>query len=255
MSATAWDTTACDLLGVTEVAPIDLAEAARRIEARPAGAPFGFVVTPNAQHIALLRQPGHPLATAYAAAWLRVNDSRVLSRLTRLATGRALPVVNGSDLTLRLLHGLSPEDPVTIIGGDADLAARLGARFGLRNLAWHAPPMGFIQDPAARRAAVRFIFDNPARYVFVVTGAPRSEQLLAEVAATGHAVGTGLAVGSALDFATGRLKRAPESWQRAGLEWLHRLLEEPGRLWRRYLVECPVVFALAARQWARRARG
>jgi exopolysaccharide biosynthesis WecB/TagA/CpsF family protein len=58
--------------------------------------------------------------------------------------------------------------------------------------------------------------------------------------------GVGLCVGAALDFLSGRTERAPKWMRMAGLEWLHRLLSEPGRLWKRYLVAGPKVFSLFA---------
>ena len=54
----------------------------------------------------------------------------------------------------------------------------------------------------------------------------------------------GLCVGASLDFLGGKARRAPVWVQRARLEWLHRLVQEPGRMWRRYLVEGPKVFLL-----------
>ena len=51
-------------------------------------------------------------------------------------------------------------------------------------------------------------------------------------------------VGAAVDFLSGTTARAPESVQRLGLEWLHRLLSEPRRLWRRYLIDGPKIFLL-----------
>ncbi|MGI8439073.1 MAG: WecB/TagA/CpsF family glycosyltransferase, partial [Thermoleophilaceae bacterium] len=45
-----------------------------------------------------------------------------------------------------------------------------------------------------------------------------------------------MGVGGAIDVAAGLTRRAPELWQRAGLEWLWRMLQEPGRLGKRYLV-------------------
>ena len=57
-----------------------------------------------------------------------------------------------------------------------------------------------------------------------------------------------LCVGAAVDFLSGTLPRAPEGWQRLGLEWLHRLLSEPRRLWRRYLVDGPKVFLIYLRR-------
>jgi exopolysaccharide biosynthesis WecB/TagA/CpsF family protein len=54
-------------------------------------------------------------------------------------------------------------------------------------------------------------------------------------------------VGAALDFITGSEKRAPLIARKLGLEWAHRLLSNPRRMWRRYLVEGPAIFLLAYR--------
>lgn len=43
-------------------------------------------------------------------------------------------------------------------------------------------------------------------------------------------------IGAVFDFFAGTVKRAPERWQRVGLEWLYRLLSEPRRMWRRYFI-------------------
>jgi len=51
-----------------------------------------------------------------------------------------------------------------------------------------------------------------------------------------HVNGVMLGVGAAFDFHAGTIKRAPIMMQRIGLEWLHRLLSEPGRLWKRYFI-------------------
>jgi UDP-N-acetyl-D-mannosaminuronic acid transferase (WecB/TagA/CpsF family) len=60
-----------------------------------------------------------------------------------------------------------------------------------------------------------------------------------------------IAVGAAFDFHAGVLRRAPEFMQRGGLEWLFRLSQEPGRLWRRYLALNPAYLMLLALQAAR----
>jgi len=44
------------------------------------------------------------------------------------------------------------------------------------------------------------------------------------------------AIGAVFDFYAGTVKRAPEKWQKAGFEWLYRLIKEPRRLWKRYLI-------------------
>ncbi len=92
--------------------------------------------------------------------------------------------------------------------------------------------------------AVRFVIDNPARFVFLAVGSPRQEMLAAAIKATGAARGTGLCIGASLEFLAGAIPRAPGFMQRAGNEWLHRLLVDPRRLGRRYLLDNPVIFRL-----------
>ncbi|MBE2220080.1 MAG: WecB/TagA/CpsF family glycosyltransferase [Anaerolineae bacterium] len=58
-----------------------------------------------------------------------------------------------------------------------------------------------------------------------------------------------IGIGGTLDFITGNTKRAPEWMQRAGLEWLHRLLNEPRRLWKRYAVDLVHFGTFFLRQW------
>ena len=79
---------------------------------------------------------------------------------------------------------------------------------------------------------------------------PQQEILALRVAQAGGAVGVGLCIGASLDFLTGRKARAPLWMRKASLEWLHRLLSEPKRLWRRYLVEGPRIFLLTMK-WRR----
>ena len=76
---------------------------------------------------------------------------------------------------------------------------------------------------------------------------PQQEILGLRVAEAGGAGGTGLCIGASLDFLTGRKARAPLWMRKASLEWLHRLLSEPQRLWRRYLIEGPRIFLLTLR--------
>jgi exopolysaccharide biosynthesis WecB/TagA/CpsF family protein len=242
-----------EMLGVLPLALLDAEGAVARIAARESQAPFAYVVTANAQHLVLLEDAAHPLRAAYDAAWLRLNDSRILARLERLVSGQGFPVATGSDVTRLLFERVvAPDDAIAVVGGDAALAEALRARFGLTALRLHEPPMGWMDKPEAVEAALDFLREAPARLVFVVTGAPQSERFLQRVAAAPGMTGTGLAVGSALRFLTGEVARAPTWMQRWGLEWLYRLLSEPRRLWRRYAVESSPVFAIAWRAWRRR---
>ncbi|TCH99796.1 glycosyltransferase [Roseococcus sp. SYP-B2431] len=239
-----------DMLGVIGLSPIGAEAAAALVASRPAEAPFEYVVTANAQHLVLMARPGNALRPAYEAAWLRVNDGQVPRLLARWATGARFALATGSDMTVLLLRRhITAEDHVTIIGGSPDLPDALRRHYAVRHIHLHDPPMGYMDQPRAVAEAIRFVREHPARFVFVTTGAPRSEQLLMRLKQEGGLTGTGLAFGSALRFAVGQVPRAP-AWMRAsGLEWLFRLLSEPRRLWRRYAVESAPVFLLAWRAW------
>ena len=236
-----------------DFADLDVAGSAAWIDGRSADAPFGYVVTPNADHLVRLsRNPA--LRPLYTGAMLCLMDSRVVARAAGLL-GLAPPsVTTGSDLTAALLsQHLRPQERVTIIGVRDQHLAELVRRTGIATPAHYDPPMGFDQDPTEMARAVRFVLDHPARYVFLAVGSPRQEQLAAAIVATGVATGSGLCIGASLEFLAGAIPRAPGLMQKAGIEWLHRLMVDPRRLSRRYLVDNPVIFRLLWQE--RRRRG
>lgn len=234
------------LLGLA-FADLDAAQAAALIAARPPAAPFATVVTPNADHLVrLARQP--ELTPLYSAAWLLLLDSRVVARLAR-AMGLAVPrVAPGSDLTAELVrHHLPAGERITVIGLDARHLPALRARLPGVEIAHYDPPHGMDTNPAAFAAAVDFARAHPARYTMLAVGSPRQERLGAAIAAAG-ATGVGLCIGASLDFVTGAVARAPAWMQRAGIEWLHRLAQDPRRLARRYLRDDPAIVAMLLKE-------
>jgi exopolysaccharide biosynthesis WecB/TagA/CpsF family protein len=231
------------LLGL-DFADMSLGAVIGMLAARPPDAPFGYVVTPNADHLVRLqRQPG--LRPLYRDAMLRLLDSRVVAGVARAAGLAAPEVVPGSDLTAHVVRQLiDPADPVTILGMEAEAVAALAQRWGLRRVAHHNPPMGFERDPEAMEQAIRFIEERPARFSFLAVGSPRQCKVAHAVTHRGRARGTGLCIGASLLFLSGHEQRAPRPVQRAGLEWVWRLAQDPRRLARRYLVDSPVVLRL-----------
>lgn len=98
-----------------------------------------------------------------------------------------------------------------------------------------------------RDAVVREIRASGAAIVFVGIGCPRQEVWAYEMR---ERLGLPIvAVGAAFAFHAGMLAQAPPILQRFGLEWLYRLLAEPRRLWRRYLVLNPLYLGLLIAQW------
>ena len=212
------------------------------ILARPMSAGFAYVVTPNADHLDRLRRdPG--LRPVYEAALMRLFDSRFLAHFARLLGQKAPPVVTGADLIAALLPNLTA-DRVAVVGMEDLAFAALQQRFPGICFLRHNPPMGLLHHPAAFAEAAQFVVCAKVRLVFFALGSPVQELLAHEVMRQGKAVGLGLCIGAALEFASGTRPRAPVWMQRAGLEWLHRLGAEPRRLGPRYLLRAPRVLVL-----------
>jgi N-acetylglucosaminyldiphosphoundecaprenol N-acetyl-beta-D-mannosaminyltransferase len=204
---------------------------------------FGYVVTPNVDH--LIRYYEDPTFRAqYRAADFILLDSQFAARLVRLLKGVRLPVCTGSDLTAQLLAKVvQPDDRIVIIGGSDEQAHQIASKYGLNNFRHQNPPMGFIKDPAAVEDCLKFIESfSPFRFCFLAVGCPQQETIAEALRARGIAKGLALCVGASLNFITGRERRAPQWMQRMALEWLFRLLQNPRRLARRYLIRGPRIF-------------
>jgi N-acetylglucosaminyldiphosphoundecaprenol N-acetyl-beta-D-mannosaminyltransferase len=249
------------LLGL-EYADLDASAAAVVLTRRPALAQFGYVVTPNADHLVRLHR--HPeLLPLYQGAMLRLLDSRVVALAAHLVGLRPPCVAPGSDLTALLLAGhLMPRERITIVGLSPNWLPALVARCGLAPPAHYNPPFGFERDPVAMQAAVDFVLAHPARFVFLAVGSPRQEMLAAEIKASERASGVGLCIGASLEFIAGKRKRAPAWMRHVDLEWLYRLSHDPRRLARRYMVDCPAIVPLLVQErlgtlfhWASDASG
>ena len=218
---------------------------------------YGFVVTPNVDH--LIRYHDDPVFRRhYQAAAYVLMDSRFASRLLRLTKGIKLPVCTGSDLTTTLFADIiGPADRIVLIGGSNEQAQAIVCRYSLRDVAHHNPPMGFIRDPRATAECLDFIeAHSPFRFCFLALGAPQQEAVAYALKQRGKARGLALCIGASLNFITGAERRAPVWMQQAGLEWLYRLLQNPRRLARRYLVRGPrFLLLLRCSKFVLRPRG
>jgi N-acetylglucosaminyldiphosphoundecaprenol N-acetyl-beta-D-mannosaminyltransferase len=87
--------------------------------------------------------------------------------------------------------------------------------------------------------------------LFVAMTSPMKERFMARWSARMN-VPVCHGVGGSFDVMAGKVERAPALWQRLGLEWLYRVKQEPGRLWKRYLFTNVAFVKLVAREWVRR---
>lgn len=206
---------------------------------------YGYVVTPNVDHIIRLHEEP-TYRELYADADYTLLDSRFLSHLLRKTKKINLPVCTGSDLTENILSSVvRPDDLVVLIGGTEEQANRVRERYNLRQLHHFNPPMGFINDPAMVEACLQFIeIHSPFRYCFLAVGSPRQEILAQQLKSRGVARGLALCIGASINFLTGDELRAPEWMQQSGVEWVYRLFQAPKRMAKRYLLRGPRIFKL-----------
>ena len=164
--------------------------------------------------------------------------------------------VYGPDLMPLVLHAAARQGvPVGFYGGSTTVLNRLVhlARNQFRDLQIayaEAPPFRAV-TPEEDECSVRSLNASGARILFVGIGSPKQERWMHAHRDRVHCVMIG--VGAAFDFLTGAKSQAPSWMQRNGLEWLFRLLSEPARLWRRYLLQNPRFVALVTSELTWRA--
>lgn len=158
--------------------------------------------------------------------------------------------ISGPDLMWALCERAAGEGlPIYCYGSTEEtlalLETRLGKAFPALRMTRESPPFRALTSEE-NSAAVDRINASWAGIVFVGLGCPKQERWMAENRGRVNAVMIG--VGAAFDFHAGTVKRAPAWMRENGLEWLHRLLSEPRRLWKRYLVTNTLFILGAVRQ-------
>jgi len=151
--------------------------------------------------------------------------------------------VYGPELTLRLLQRAAEEQlPVYLYGSTSETITRLAQNLTRRYpglcIAGLSPSRFRRLSVEEKQEVIQTIRESGARWVLVGLGCPRQETWVYEY--RDELAMPLVAVGAAFDFHAGILPQAPGWMQRAGLEWLFRLIQEPGRLWRRYLYLNPL---------------
>ncbi len=200
----------------------------------------GWVITPNLDILRrLVREP--EFVALSSGATLRLADGQILVWASRMR-GSPLPErVAGSDLIWALTARAARDGlGVFFLGGNpgsaqaaADVLTEKNP--GLRVVGVECPPFGFEGDAAycaGLREKIRAA--NPA-IVYVALGSPKQETLIAQLREVVPGAWL-LGIGVTFSFVSGELRRAPVWVRKIGMEWFHRLVQEPRRLAKRYLV-------------------
>ncbi|WP_025273882.1 WecB/TagA/CpsF family glycosyltransferase [Haloglycomyces albus] len=243
-------------LGSLQIDRITVAQAVTTVEEKLQAGQGGHIATPNVDIVAQCRRdPG--LARLINDCELVTCDGAPLLWASRLA-GTPLPErVAGSDLVWELAQRASDRGwKLALLGGTPDPTALptqragdvLERRYpGLKVVGRWCPPLGFDKDQSQWEALVRRLSETQPDVVYVGLGFPKQESVIANLRA--HAPRTWfLGCGASIDFIAGYRQRAPHWMRRYGLEWLHRMMSEPRRLARRYLInDAPIALTLMGR--------
>lgn len=207
----------------------------------------GSVVTPNLDILRRCTRDLH-FAALVSEADLVVPDGTPLIWASKLA-GTPLPQrVAGSDLIKSLTAAAADAGRSIFLLGGMPGAAE-GAADVLKKTSPHlkvagmlCPPVGFEEKPEEMDRIVRMLTDTKPDIIWVALGSPKQENLINHLRDVLPA-SWWLGVGISFSFLTGEVKRAPRWLQKIGLEWTHRLIQEPRRLAKRYLVDGLPFFA------------
>lgn len=215
-----------------------------------------YVVTPNVDHMVMLDSKlggatKKAFQTAYQLAGITLCDSRIIAGLARFK-GIHIPVMAGSDLTAKLMNEyFDSKTKVAIIGGSPTTLAKVQSNFPKPTFVQYIPPMGVLNQPSEMLRITDFVALEMPNFVLLAIGSPQGEIIAQLCARDKRFGGVSLCIGAAIEFLIGEKKRAPLWLRNLGLEWAHRLVTEPARLWRRYLFDGPKIFAIYLRDGVR----
>lgn len=214
----------------------------------------GVVFTPNVDHLVKLQQDPD-FCEAYDAAHFRVCDSKILYYVSRFLGSPLREKISGSDLfpAFYEYHRHNPDIRIFLLGAREGVAhtaqQKINAKVG-RDIIIDAysPSFGFEKNEEECDAIIDRINQSGATVLAVGVGAPKQEKWICKYKDRMPNVRIFLAIGATIDFEAGNVSRAPKWMSDTGLEWLYRLVMEPHRLWRRYLLEDPLFFWLVLKQ-------
>jgi N-acetylglucosaminyldiphosphoundecaprenol N-acetyl-beta-D-mannosaminyltransferase len=204
----------------------------------------GILFTPNIDHLVKL-QTDLEFYNAYMQANFVVCDSKVLKLFSWfLANNKIRNVIAGSSFfpSFYNYHKDNQNIKIFLLGAASGVALkaqeRINKKVGREIIVdTHSPSYGFEKSETECANIIELINQSKATVLVVGLGAPKQEKWIVKYKDQLTNVDIILALGATIDFEAGKINRAPMVIRKLALEWLYRILQEPKRLWRRYLIE------------------
>lgn len=217
----------------------------------------GVIFTPNVDHLIKL-QKDKEFYTCYQQADHIVCDSKIVSFAAKFLKTPIKEVIPGSDLFPLYCKQIASQEKknkrIFLLGGTNESITKKA----IRNLhkqsnykfivGSYCPPFGFESNESEKAKIIELIRNSRANVIAVGVGAPKQEKFIFEIKKELPQVNTYFAIGATIDFISGELKRAPKWMQRIGMEWFFRMLIDPKRLVKRYIIDDLPFFWLILKQ-------
>lgn len=214
----------------------------------------GVVFTPNVDHLMKL-QNDREFFNTYDCANYKICDSKILFYISRLLGTPIKEKISGSDLfpAFYQYHKDNEDIKIFLLGAREGVAIKaqnsINKKIGREIIVGaHSPSFGFEKNEEECLKMIDIVNQSGATVLAVGVGAPKQENFICKYKDKFTNIKIFLAIGATIDFEAGNIKRAPKWTSEVGLEWLYRLISEPKRLWKRYLVYSPGFFWLIFKQ-------
>ncbi len=232
----------------TYIDNITLEEAVAHIEKCILQRKIGYVITPNTDQIVRMEKDDY-FRTICEQSELLLVDGHPLMWISRFYKRPFKEKICGSDLVPVLCRLAAQKGySVFLLGAAPGVALKAAKRLqqdypGLKVAGVYSPPPGFEKDPEEMRRINMILKESHADMLFVGMGVPKQDIFIYENKDI-YRIPMSFSVGGTIDFLAGEQKRAPKWVSRIGMEWLYRLLHDPRRLFKRYLIDDIGIFRL-----------
>ncbi|HFD8692128.1 TPA: WecB/TagA/CpsF family glycosyltransferase [Clostridium perfringens] len=224
-----------------EIDNISMDECIEKIDDLINNGKFNYLVTPNVDHIVKLDKDNEFLKV-YNNADLIVTDGMPIIWYSKIIKRPIKEKISGSDLFPKICE-LSAQKgyKIFLLGaseGVADIAKKkLQDKYkGLNIVGVYSPKYGFEDDEIELNKIINIVKKSNTDILAVGLGAPKQEKFIFKYKDILQ-VPLSLAIGATIDFEAGNVKRAPKWMQNSGLEWFYRLIKEPKRMYKRYILD------------------
>ncbi len=200
-----------------------------------------YIVTPNVDHIIKLQEDVE-FQKIYKTADLTIADGMPLLWAANFLGTPLKEKISGSDLFPELCLWCAQKGYKVFFLGGPPGAAKKAAEVlqyeipALKIAGCYSPPFGFHKKADQNHKTIETVKAAKPDVLFVGLGAPKQEKWIAEHLEVLN-IPLAIGIGVSFEFKAGFVKRAPIWMQNIGFEWLWRLLMEPKKLWKRYLID------------------